>query len=179
MKLPVFLTIVPLLFCVLPLSVCNLVTPQGSWWEEYKPLSCHDLPEDSTNEFYNYPGYRDWWRYPLFYPYSIHTIDLPFQHPLLVDESQVTQISNPDNELIIINNSDYISRFNYNCQQIWGKLTDNTFFIYDVETKQLTPYLDQQSMEKNLSGTGAFFSYLISTEQYDCWLGSGNFNCGD
>lgn len=29
------------------------------------------VPED----FYTYPGFRDWWRFPLVYPYSIHTID--------------------------------------------------------------------------------------------------------
>ncbi len=29
------------------------------------------VPED----FYTYPGFRDWWRFPLVYPYSIHAID--------------------------------------------------------------------------------------------------------
>ena len=26
-------------------------------------------------DFYTYPGFRDWWRFPLVYPYSIHCID--------------------------------------------------------------------------------------------------------
>lgn len=26
-------------------------------------------------DFYTYPGFRDWWRFPLVYPYSIHSID--------------------------------------------------------------------------------------------------------
>jgi hypothetical protein len=37
------------------------------------------VPEDVLKtvdpEFYTYPGFRDWWRFPLVYPYSIRCID--------------------------------------------------------------------------------------------------------
>lgn len=45
---------------------------------------------DSINpDFYTYFGYRDWWRAPLVYPYSIHAID-GLENGFLVDESAIT-----------------------------------------------------------------------------------------
>jgi hypothetical protein len=40
-------------------------------------------------QYYTYFGFRDWWRFPLVYPYSIHTIDM-VDLGWLYDESKVT-----------------------------------------------------------------------------------------
>ena len=45
--------------------------------------------ESMNPDFYTYFGFRDWWRAPLVYPYSIHAID-GLESGYLVDESKIT-----------------------------------------------------------------------------------------
>ena len=36
---------------------------------------CDDYPTRPGEGFYSYPGFRDWWRIPLVYPYQVRILD--------------------------------------------------------------------------------------------------------
>ncbi|MBN2002221.1 MAG: hypothetical protein JXA21_02590 [Anaerolineae bacterium] len=54
------------------------------------------VPEETlptiNPKYYTYFGFRDWWRFPLVYPYSIHSIDV-VDYGRLYDESKVIDYS--------------------------------------------------------------------------------------
>jgi hypothetical protein len=66
--------------------------PQVELLKSYVPAET--LPTVNP-DYFTYFGFRDWWRWPLVYPYSIHAIDT-VDHGRLLDESEVT-----DNDDII------------------------------------------------------------------------------
>jgi hypothetical protein len=59
--------------------------PQIQLLRSYVPP---DVLATINPEYYTYFGFRDWWRFPLVYPYSIHTIDM-VDWGFLYDDSRV------------------------------------------------------------------------------------------
>ena len=53
--------------------------------------------ENMNPDFYTYLGFRDWWRYPLVYPYSINAIDT-LDYGFLEDESAVMSYRSSAND---------------------------------------------------------------------------------
>jgi len=51
-------------------------------------------------DYYAFFGFRDWWRFPLVYPYSIHTID-EVNYGCLYDERNITDYDDINNQVII------------------------------------------------------------------------------
>lgn len=43
--------------------------------EKLRSYVAPDVLRTVPDEFYSHPGFRDWYRFPLVYPYSVHTID--------------------------------------------------------------------------------------------------------
>jgi hypothetical protein len=56
--------------------------------ELLKSYVSEEVLSKANPTYYTYFGFRDWWRFPLVYPYSIHTID-EVDHGCLYDESKV------------------------------------------------------------------------------------------
>lgn len=68
--------------------------PQVELLKSYAPEET--LPTINPN-YYTYFGFRDWWRFPLVYPYSIHTIDT-VNYGRLYDESKLTNYDDINNQ---------------------------------------------------------------------------------
>ena len=51
-------------------------------------------------DYYAYFGFRDWWRFPLVYPYSIHTID-EVDYGCLYNEGNVKNYEDINNQKLI------------------------------------------------------------------------------
>lgn len=60
--------------------------PQVELLKSYVPAET--LPTVNP-DYFTYFGFRDWWRWPLVYPYSIHAVDT-VDHGRLLDEREVT-----------------------------------------------------------------------------------------
>ena len=71
-------------------------------------------------EFYSYPGFRDWWRFPLTYPYSIQCIDT-FESGDLCRHDGKSNIS--DGEEAQIQGLSALTAFSFDARYLVG-LTD-------------------------------------------------------
>ncbi len=68
-------------------------------------------------EFYSNPGFRDWWRFPLTYPYSIHCIDT-FESGDLCRHDGKSKIS--DGEEAQIQGLNALTAFSFDAQYLVG-----------------------------------------------------------
>ncbi len=117
------------------------------------------IPDDVESgikpNYFTYFGFRDGFRYPMVYPYSIHCVDTK-DFGTLVDESNVTDVKNGGGDEINIQFG--VTHFNYDDKMILLQTTNKlspgddkekiSYFIYDYATKKLTEFNSEAEMLK-------------------------------
>lgn len=105
--------------------------------------------------YYTYYGFRDWWRFPVVYPYSLTCIE-GLDHGILNNDSARTNFEegNP-----VVDASPNFTRFtfdaNYFAAEIYispqEKSTEMHYFIIEFESGRITKYKDEENMNIKLS----------------------------
>lgn len=132
-------------------------------------LSPNPMPYKPT-DFKTYRGFRDYWRTPLVYPYSLCSIDSP-SSAMICDERKVKKVeSNGQKE-------QFYHGFTHFCfnQKCLAGLSDNIkgefdFFVFHFGTNESESFEKkelwiQRCYELGLDGTN-----LISTRNYYNWF---------
>jgi hypothetical protein len=104
--------------------------------------------------YYTNYGFRDWWRFPLVYPYSITCIDV-LDHGILTNDSGKTDFAegNP-----VVQSSPEFNAFtfdaNYFAAEIYQtpgqKASDTLFFIFEFGSGKITKHKDLENMNNEL-----------------------------
>lgn len=117
------------------------------WLKEYSP-------KDSVipDTYWTYFGFRDFYRFPLVYPYSLHCIDTT-EYGILSDETGIENISaNPNDSKSLL--SDIMS-FSFDKNIMIGKRQSHSafqpnepekYFIFHFATKNIEMFEDEESM---------------------------------
>lgn len=114
--------------------------PQIQLLKSYTP----DQPEGSINpNFYTYFGFRDWWRLPLTYPYSIHAIDT-LDEGFLMDESAVVdyETSSVNDAVSLI---DGITAFTLDRNYLLIK-RNSDFMLFDFHTAEQKEFSSEEEL---------------------------------
>jgi hypothetical protein len=76
--------------------------------EKLKSYVAPDVLRTVPDEFYSHPGFRDWYRFPLVYPYSVHTID-DLERGYVYRHSTGQRIANGEEERLQITNLTHLA----------------------------------------------------------------------
>ena len=156
----------------------NIDTHQANGTSLHIALLKSYLPKDvagnEPEQFYTYLGFRDYYRYPLRFPYSIHCIDTQ-DNGELYNEANVGRFDENDNGEIYaglsnINRIAFDKTFLLVEQAITSTRTDkiiNHYILYNLETekKEEVPSLTkllQLAKEKGYTGSDT----LMTIEEY-------------
>jgi hypothetical protein len=196
-----FLSLIALVFCIISLvtKVTNkvggfvkkmeqnmMVYPDSTSKEGYnlsdslnspqiKKLRIYESEElkgQVPDQFYTYLGFRDYYRLPLPYPFSIHCTETPGVGDLF-DERNVKKFDANDNgekECLLKNIAEFAFDANYilaKCVHNQGKDAEFKFFIYDLKTEKAEEFsnavqMNRRAAELKFSGD----KKLISCEAY-------------
>jgi len=151
--------------------VANHNSPQIKLLKNYLPKS---FSGNESEEFYTYLGFKDYYRYPLRYPYSIHCM-YDQNNGELYNESNVNRFDENDNGEVYaglseINKIAFDQNYLLVEQNVSSTRTDKTinhYILYDLttekeeETTSLTKLL-QLAKSKGYTGPDD----LISLEEY-------------
>ncbi|MEI7834668.1 MAG: hypothetical protein WCJ56_15895 [bacterium] len=85
-----------------------------------KAITPAALLEQAPPDFYTYQGFRDWWRIPLIYPYSLHAID-SLESSAYISRYKGGAIENPNVSEETLNYD--ITRYNF----------DGNWLIYQLD----------------------------------------------
>lgn len=105
--------------------------------------------------YYTYYGFRDWWRFPVVYPYSLTCIDVMESGTLINESARINfEDGNP-----VIEASPKFNRFtfdaNYLAAEIYISPGEKTpgmqFFIFEFRTGSILKYKDLESINKKLN----------------------------
>lgn len=156
----------------------SIDTHQANGTSEQITLLKSYLPENvvgnEPEQFYTYLGFRDYYRFPLRFPYSIHCLDTP-DNGELYNEANVGRFDENDNGEIYsgisnIHKIAFDKSFLLIEQAVTSTRTDKIIYHYilynlDTEKKEEAPSLTkliQLAKEKGYSGADT----LITVEQY-------------
>ncbi|MFM7023594.1 MAG: hypothetical protein ACKOXB_11520 [Flavobacteriales bacterium] len=105
------------------------------------------------NKFYTYFGIRDWFRFPLPYPYSIHCLDMR-DYGNLYDERDILDISKNSNEGVSIAISG-IRNFTYDknilvgiIEEQYAEEKNKTYFIFHFASQQTEEFSSLEELKK-------------------------------
>lgn len=122
-----------------------------------KKLSENLANSNTSDAFYGYYGFRDYYRYPLVYPYSLHCIDF-IDDAALYDESNVTRFDENNNGELDCNFNG-IKEFDFTKEYlVTRKLKDYntrikkeyTYHIFNFRNKEVIQYNSLQEFKKGL-----------------------------
>jgi hypothetical protein len=114
-------------------------------------------------EFYTYFGFRDWWRYPLVYPYSIHAID-SLDNGYLTNERAVMDFETTAGAVDLF---DGIQTFTFDKNYLLVDRGDD-FILFEFATGTSSPFETKQELideAKRLQFAGEF--KFITLQEYD------------
>lgn len=126
-------------------------------------------------QFYTYFGYRDWWRYPLVYPYSIHAVDTTAVG-FLTSEDPLENYEEASSSYSIVSG---ITKLSLDKNYMLLETTDSpfgepgpddtiTYKIFAFETEEITEFPSEQAMldeAKKLHFAGSL--KLLNINEYD------------
>jgi hypothetical protein len=129
-------------------------------------------PGKENPEFYTDMGYRDWWRFPLVYPYSIHAIDTP-ETGYLVDERDITDYRSPNMDRDLRNiGIDGITGLTFDKNYLLVK-TQTGYQLFDFNSGKSDAYSSEAQIfasAKVVNFTGEY--HFMTLEEYN-----GLFTC--
>lgn len=123
--------------------------------------------------YYTYFGFRDWWRFPLVYPYSIHAIDV-LDHGRLCDERRVTDYRDINNQELIETGIDGITHLALDANLLLlrtrdrGSSTLAAFVLFQFGTGEQTAFSTEAELFEKAGALGFEGEQeLITLRQYD------------
>jgi hypothetical protein len=136
--------------------------PQVQLLKSYVPK---ETLESIDPEFYTYFGFRDWWRFPLVYPYSIHAVD-SLDDGYLVDERPVTDYeSDSTNDAVDL--FDGIQTFTFDKNYLLAD-REKDFILFEFKTGKQSSFKTKQELineAKRLQYAGDF--KFMTLQEYD------------
>lgn len=120
-------------------------------------------------DFYTYIGFRDWWRLPLVYPFSIQAIDT-LETGSLVDVSDLTDFKNP-NDGLQYTDVDRISGLTYDQNFLLVRTSENEYLLFDFNSATSKKYGSQAEMfeeARKLNFNGEY--HFLTLEEYNLLL---------
>lgn len=122
-----------------------------------KQLSNDKANDNARDAFYGYYGFRDYYRYPLVYPYSLHCVDF-IDDGALFDESDVAKFDENNNGEIDCNFNG-IKEFDFTKDYLITRKQkksgtkfnmEYTYYIYNFLSKEVNVYNAKQEFNKGL-----------------------------
>lgn len=129
--------------------------------------------KDSTDTYFHYSGFRDFYRWPLVYPFSINAVDSPDNGGSIYDESGIKDISNSSNEAEQMNIWD-ITEFTFNQKALLIESIEDTLKEYKIlvfKSKEIILCSSKENMfEKSLDYGFSKSDSLITLGEYSCFF---------
>ena len=93
-------------------------------------------------DFYTYFGFRDWWRFPLVYPYGIHAVET-LDEGILKDERLVVDFEEAwqESDSILGN----IQSFTFD-RKYFLAVTDENFVLFNFDTQEVNSFSTIQEL---------------------------------
>jgi len=145
--------------------------PQVELLKSYVPAKT--LPAINPG-YYTYFGFRDWWRFPLVYPYSIHTIDT-VNYGRLLDESKVVNYDDINHQELIGTGVDAITHLALDRRYLLlrtevgtQETADVQYILFEFSTAKQTTFDSEETLfeaAKALNFEGELS--LITLSDYD------------
>ena len=92
---------------------------------------CDDYPTRPGEGFYYYPGFRDWWRIPLVYPYQIHIVD-SFDCGDFTKYDPSSLVADPNGNVLISSVTAFAETGKY-----WLFKDGKNFFSFDIPAERI------------------------------------------
>lgn len=136
---------------------------------EMEPL---DVKGNVSSEFYTYLGFRDYYRMPLRYPYSLHCEEV-LDAAELFDESNVVQFDVSNNGELLCGLSN-ITAFQFNenylfgtCIELVNGKSNRIYFAYNFNERETNKFKKERELIAFLQSKGiSVVPELISCEKY-------------
>lgn len=123
---------------------------------------------DTTDNYFTYFGFRDWYRWPLVYPYSLNSVDIR-DDGFICDESKAKDITSAQDGIDQISLGD-IKRFNFNKEILIAETGDehpNTFKLFHFKTKKISSFKTLEDLQIASRQHGILISdSLLTLEDY-------------
>jgi len=168
MKKTILISICPLVGIISLCSLCSS-TPESlnNQYIDYLENCVSDEYEEIPNDFYTYTGFRDWWRWPLVYPYSIHTIDIKYSEGILYDESAQDNIKDPNNGGYSFSELSGIDEFNFDCNFLLIK-SRSKYYLFSFYTNEIEEFREESELLNAAEQVGYNAEkQLMTIEEYD------------
>jgi len=129
------------------------------------------LSNKIPTSFYSYFGFRDWYRYPLIYPYSINCIDVA-DFGQIYDERNAVDITYDDkgvNQLQVYG----ITKFAFDKNYLIAKLSsqfdteERGYVIFKFSSQEYEQFNNYSELMKKANEYGYEGSDLITIKEYD------------
>jgi len=168
MKKNILISICPLVGIF---SLCNIFssTPENlnsqhiSLLEDCVTNETEEIPSD----FYTYTGFRDWWRWPLVYPYSIYSIDTKYSKGILYDESAQESIKDPNNSGYSFSKLSAIEEFSFDCNFLLVK-NESKYYLFSFNTQEIEISQDEKGLFNKAKQAGySGEKELMDLEEYN------------
>ena len=173
--------IILLLALCLSLNACNGLfkdLKEEQTEQAIDPKTCDSIqhvikefsfPEkDSTANYFYYFGFRDWYRWPLVYPYSLNSVDIK-DNGFICDESKAKDITSSQDGIDQISLGD-IKRFSFNKEILIAETGDehpNTYKLFNFKNKKISSFNSLKDLQNESLKYGQLISdTLVTLEDY-------------
>lgn len=145
----------------------TIVETLANTWTDERPIDTNNFQikliksyiPDSTleqipNKYFSYFGFRDWWRYPLVYPYSIRCIDR-IDYGYLCNEKNAIDIAN-SSEGVKQLNIDNIRKFTFDKRFMFGIIQKRSseqiqYFKFNFENENQEFYSSEKELKNAMN----------------------------
>jgi hypothetical protein len=114
-------------------SMTNRVSVESPQVKSLQSFEADSLRGKVDTSFYTYLGFRDWWRLPLMYPYSIHCVDV-VNHGQLVSEKEVANVTTANDSKIRAMGVINITHLSFDKKLLLVRVQDTTaqYVLFDL-----------------------------------------------
>jgi hypothetical protein len=145
---------------------CTNGSSQIQLLKDYVPTN----ERNSINpHFYTYFGFRDWYRFPLVYPYGIHALET-LDKGILKNESQVVDFEKAwqNSDSILSNIQSFTFDKNY-----FLAATDDDFVLFNFDTQEINSFGTMQELtieakRQNFTGSMKFMTLSEYDDLFTC-----------
>lgn len=122
--------------------------------KSYEPLKYRGKVID---DYYTFYGFRDWWRFPVVYPYSLTCIDI-LDRGAIVNDSATTDFQKGGTTQFV---TPYFTGFVFNSRYMAAQMTEDDklnnhaeYFIFEFETGKTEFVVEKTTLIKKLAILG-------------------------
>lgn len=140
--------------------------------ELLKSYSPEAIRKTIPESFYTHFGFRDWYRYPLVYPYSLNCVDIR-EYGVIHNESNVKDIENNPNtarstDVRGIIKFDFDDRYLVaQCLDQFSDSKDTSYVVFEFETENSSTYNSLDEFEQAVYQVGFSSDSLHTISEYE------------